>query len=226
MPVALAQPRKLALALLLLVVVAVALASSLTATDAGARPDDEEPARVLSLSAGGQFVFWDLGPAQAADLFGPVKIAWLFDPDTSTWTSFIPALGVVNFPLRDGDVLWIVSEAAQEIVIGPGFPQVRVRAPIDAVEINVAESFPVQYFVHILSGLPSGCDEFDALDVARDGLTIRIDVWNLTPAPEADIACTTIYGTVEHNVALGSDFEPGLEYSVLVNDVETTFVAQ
>ena len=226
MPVALAQPRKLALALLLLVVVAVALASSLTATDAGARPDDEEPARVLSLSAGGQFVFWDLGPAQAADLFGPVKIAWLFDPDALSWTSFIPALGVVNFPLRDGDVLWIVSQAVQEIVIEPGFPQVRVRAPIDAVEINIAESFPVQVFVHILSGLPSGCDEFDALDVARDGLTIRIDVWNLAPAPEADIACTTIYGTVEHNVALGSDFESGREYSVLVNDIETTFVAQ
>ncbi len=73
---------------------------------------------VLSLRAGGQFVFWDLGPATAAEVFGSVKIAWLFDQDSATWTAFVPALGSANFPLGNGVVLWVVSETVQEIVVG------------------------------------------------------------------------------------------------------------
>ena len=45
------------------------------------------------------------------------KIAWLFDPAAVSWTSFIPVLGITNFALSQGAVLWIVSEAAQEIVL-------------------------------------------------------------------------------------------------------------
>ncbi len=79
----------------------------------------EEPpaAEVLTLRAGGQFVLWTFGPALAADLFGVVKIAWLFDSTTVSWTSFIPPLGIINFALNDGAVLWIVSETAQAIPI-------------------------------------------------------------------------------------------------------------
>ena len=42
------------------------------------------------------------------------------------WTSFVPALGVVNFALSDGAVLWIVSEGAQEIPIGGGGPAIPI----------------------------------------------------------------------------------------------------
>ncbi len=44
-------------------------------------------------------------------------LAWLFDSTTISWTSFIPPLGIVNFALNDGAVLWIVSETVQEIEI-------------------------------------------------------------------------------------------------------------
>jgi hypothetical protein len=40
------------------------------------------------------------------------------------------------------------------------------------------------------------------------------------------MACTDVYGTVEHNIPLGSDFDPGTMYTVLVNDVAETFVTQ
>ena len=71
----------------------------------------------LSLNAGGQFVFWQFGPHTADHIFAGVKIAWLFDATTVSWTSFVPALGIVNFALFDGTVLWVVSDTAQEVEV-------------------------------------------------------------------------------------------------------------
>ena len=84
-------------------------------------PPEEQPpiggGETLSLVAGGQFVFWAFGPALAADVFGAVKIAWLFDPAAVSWISFIPALGVTNFALSQGVVLWIVTNTGLEIEV-------------------------------------------------------------------------------------------------------------
>jgi hypothetical protein len=90
-------------------------------------------------------------------------------------------------------------------------------APIDGVVINVAESFPLQYFVAVTSGLPSGCARFGGYSVDRDGTTIRIAVTNLVPA-DKQIACTAIYGIVETSIPLGSAFDPDTTYTVIVND--------
>jgi heat shock protein HslJ/LysM repeat protein len=106
----------------------------------------------------------------------------------------------------------------------PGEPEmVEKLAPIDRVEILVAESFPPQYFVLVESGLPNGCVEFDRYEVTRDGDAIRVAVINLEPV---GMECEDVYGTVEHNVPLGSDFDPGTTYTVLVNDVAETFVTE
>ena len=99
-------------------------------------------------------------------------------------------------------------------------------APIGRVEINVAESFPPQYFVDVVSGLPNGCARFDSIETSRSGDTIRLVVVNLVPDPRSKVVCTMIYGTVQHHVALGTDFEPGHTYTVVVNDVTETFQAQ
>ena len=101
---------------------------------------------------------------------------------------------------------------------------VEVPAPIDSVDINIAESFPPQYFVQVKSGLPNACYEFNGYDVSRDGETVRITVTNLKP--EQQLMCAEIYRTVESNVALGSDFEGGKTYTVHVNDLTETFIAQ
>lgn len=66
----------------------------------------------LTLSDGGQFLFWNLAPASASDVFTTVTIAWLFNAIAVNWTSFIPALGVTNFPLSNGAVRWVVSDGA------------------------------------------------------------------------------------------------------------------
>ncbi len=102
----------------------------------------------------------------------------------------------------------------------PGFRQVNTLAPIEDVQVNIAESFPVQVFVVVSSGLPSGCAEFDRIDVERmDSSQINLTVWNLVPAPDELIACTAIYGVTQNTVALGSDFESGVEQVVVVNGV-------
>ena len=102
-----------------------------------------------------------------------------------------------------------------------------VPAPIESVEINIAESFPPKYFVAIKSGLPSGCAEFRGYDVSKEGNTVNIEVTNLEPAPGQLIPCTAIYGYHDTNINLGSDFTGGETYSVVVNGLVTeTFVAQ
>ena len=72
----------------------------------------------IELKAGGQFVFWQHGPVQAANVFGVVKIAWLWNAVAFSWTSFVPALGVVNFSANEGDFLWVVTFGALTLVIG------------------------------------------------------------------------------------------------------------
>lgn len=104
---------------------------------------------------------------------------------------------------------------------------VKVPAPIESVDIVVAESFPPQYFVHIVSGLPNGCVEFYGYEETREGNSISITVTNLEPAPTNNtLACAAIYLTQETSVALGKDFESGETYTVMVNDVTETFEAQ
>ena len=99
-------------------------------------------------------------------------------------------------------------------------------APIDGLDIAVAESFPPQYFVHILAGLPSGCAEQYTHSFTRTGNRIEVEVLNSLPT--GAMACTAIYGIYELNIALGSDFSPGETYTVSVNDgaATTEFVAQ
>lgn len=93
-------------------------------------------------------------------------------------------------------------------------------APIDRLDVRVAESFPVQVFVDLTSGLPGGCARFDHYTVARSGAVITITAWNTMPT--AAVACTAIYGYVLQTIALGSDFPAG-QYTVRANDVTTSF---
>ncbi len=100
-----------------------------------------------------------------------------------------------------------------------------VPAPIDGLEILVLESFPPQYLLNVQAGLPSGCAQQYKHEAEREGNVITVTVLNSLPTA-TDMACTAIYGMYELNINLGSDFEPGETYTVLVNDKETSFTAQ
>ncbi len=108
---------------------------------------------------------------------------------------------------------------------GAGDDMKPVTAPIDGVEVVIAESYPPQHFLTVTSGLRNGCVQFDSYEVSRLDRTIEITVTNLEPA-DRDRPCTDVYGTVETRIALGSEFEPGQTYTVNINDFTTTFVTQ
>jgi LysM repeat protein len=101
--------------------------------------------------------------------------------------------------------------------------RVEVLAPIDRVEVLVAESWPPQYFLAVTSGLPNACVKFERYEVTREGDTIRVAVINSQPV---GVPCEDVYGTVEHSIPLGSDLRAGTTYTVVVNDVTETFVTQ
>ena len=101
-----------------------------------------------------------------------------------------------------------------------------VLAPIESADILIRESFPPQYALDIVSGLPSGCAQFSRIGVAREGASINVTVWNSVPAAD-DVACTMIYRTTRNTTELGSDFESGRTYEVRVNGEQTIpFTAQ
>ena len=99
-------------------------------------------------------------------------------------------------------------------------------ARIDSVEIAVAESWPPQYFVQVVSVQPDGCHAFDGYTVDREDQAIRIEVLNRVPANLDELACTLAITMTESNISLGTDFESGATYTVTVNDVTRTFEAQ
>ena len=101
-----------------------------------------------------------------------------------------------------------------------------VPAPIEKLEILVRESFPPGYTLHITSGLPGGCAQFEAATITgRSGNTITVSVTNTIPADDG-VICTAIYGYKETNVDLGQEFVSGRTNTVQVNDEQTTFTAQ
>ena len=102
---------------------------------------------------------------------------------------------------------------------------VQVAAPIESIEVLIMESFPPQYSVVVVSGLPNSCITFGGYTLTRDGNTIRVDVINWNPA-NPDVLCLQVYGIVETNILLGSDFEPGKTYMVNVNEVTKSFKGQ
>ncbi|MDA0353041.1 MAG: hypothetical protein O3A10_12625 [Chloroflexi bacterium] len=102
-----------------------------------------------------------------------------------------------------------------------------VEAPVESIDILMLKSLPVQFRVEIVSGLPNGCHLFERYEVEReDGATdIEITVWNTIPVGD-DIACAEIYGTRSGSVDLGTDFESGVEYTVIAGEVRQTFIGQ
>ena len=106
---------------------------------------------------------------------------------------------------------------------GCGIIKVKVLAPIEDVDIWADNSSPREYFVDVVSGEPTTCSKFDSYNVTRAGnTTIIVEIFNLR---NIFGACGEELRFAEHTIPLGSDFVPGVNYTVEVNDVTETFVA-
>lgn len=96
-------------------------------------------------------------------------------------------------------------------------------APIYDIDIWADNSSPSHYFVDVVIGEHTSCNSFDSYNVTRTGnTTIRVEIVNkhITGEP-----CEEYVKYVEHTIPLGSDFVPGGNYTVEINDVTVNFVA-
>ncbi len=138
----------------------------------------------------------------------------------ATWTRWEPSDG--DEPVHSDDpgenLPPPVEPTDHEVVAEP--------APIESFELQIMESYPVQYAILIVSGLQNSCVSFEGFDVTREGNSMKIEVTNLVSAPGTVIACAEVYGMVESLVQLGSDFTSGETYLVEINDQSMEFVAQ
>ncbi len=102
------------------------------------------------------------------------------------------------------------------------------ESPIERADIETSGAAPGHYALRVLSGLPSGssCSHFNGYEIRR-AESNRIDVL-ITHHQVADsnVPCTADYPLVETTIPLGADFDPGAEYTVVVNaDTSVEFVA-
>ena len=102
--------------------------------------------------------------------------------------------------------------------------KVRVLVPIDATDIRVLEAFPPQYVLNVTAGLANGFARADGYQVDRIGDTVRVRIYNTMQV--SNVVCTQIYGTYVLNINLGSDFQPGRDYTVDINEQLKTLRAQ
>lgn len=117
------------------------------------------------------------------------------------------------------------ASCASAVERGPTSPsssgRQEVLAPIDGLDVSVLLSSPPQYMLSVRAG---GCAKRHRHETKREADAITVTVMNWMPTGRPP--CTMIYGSYELNINLGSDFRPGITYSVSVNDKRTVFVAQ
>ena len=99
-----------------------------------------------------------------------------------------------------------------------------VEAPIESAGVSIAESFPPQYFLQVVSGLSNGATTFGNFAVKRDGNVVAVSVTNYV---RTDMPAIQLYGIHRSNIALGSEFTSGETYAIVINgEPITEFTAQ
>ena len=103
------------------------------------------------------------------------------------------------------------------------------ESPIELAEIRSRAGAPGEYELLVVSGMSNGssCSQFNGYEIRRSEsgkIEVRITHHEVSD-PMA--VCTADYPIVETTVPMGSNFEPGVEYTVVVNSgTSVKFIAQ
>lgn len=101
------------------------------------------------------------------------------------------------------------------------------ESPIESAEIVVSEGARPQYMLRIISGMPKGteCSQFNGYEIQRrEQGTIDVAITHHEIA-DPSVTCQGDHLLVQTTVPLGTNFEPGVEYTVGINsDVTKSFV--
>ncbi len=103
------------------------------------------------------------------------------------------------------------------------------ESPIETAGVVILESEPPQYQLRVVSGMPrgSGCSQFNGYEIRRRESNLIDVVVTHHQVSDQLVVCTADYPVVETTVPLGSDFEPGAEYTVSINsDTIVSLVAR
>ena len=150
----------------------------------------------------------------------------------------LDAVEPIRQPLRSGQTYRVIANGRETTSFTLPRPGLRdpfiAESPIERAEVMILESDPPQYQLLVVSALPEGssCSQFNGYEIRRrDAGRIEVVITYHQIAdpvvPFTAVPCTADRPIVETDVPLGSDFEPGVEYTVTVNtDATTSFVAQ
>ena len=99
----------------------------------------------------------------------------------------------------------------------------KLPAEIKDLFVEPTEDDPASYVLTVVGVLPNDCYKYDSQKVSRKDKTITVTVNNLI---DRDGTCKGKAKTYELEIDLGSDFEPGTRYTVLVNGERIRFTTE
>ena len=163
-------------------------------------------------------------------LMQPPPTAWGIPCDEQVVE--LDAVEPIKVSLEPGETYRVIVNDSATSSLSLPRPSLRdtfvAESPIQSAEVAMLESFPPQYQLRVVSGLPkgSGCSQFNGFEVRRrESNEIEVVVTHHEVSDQL-VVCTADFSIVETNVPLGSGFELGEEYTVRVNsDMATSFVA-
>ena len=169
-------------------------------------------------------------------LMQPPPTSWAIPCDEQVVE--LDAVEPIRQPLRSGQTYRVIANGQETTsftlpLLGRRHTFI-AESPIELAEVVILESAPPQYQLRVLSALAKGssCSQFNGYEIRRrDAGRIEVVITYHQIAdpvvPFTAVPCTADRPIVETDVPLGSDFEPGVEYTVTVNtDTTTSFVAQ
>ena len=164
-------------------------------------------------------------------LMQPPPTAWAIPCDEQLVE--LDAVEPVEAPLVPGETYYVIVNDTATTSFTLPRPNIGhtfiAESPIQSAEIMVLESAPPQYQLRVVSGLPrgSGCSQVNGYEILRrEANEIEVVVTHHEVADQ-QVVCTADFPIVETNVPLGSNFEPGEEYTIRVNsDITVSFEAQ
>ena len=164
------------------------------------------------------------------DGYNIVATVTLMQPPPTSWaipcheqTVELDTVMLIDAPLEPGPTYRVIVndfETTTFTLPAPDLPYTFIaESPIESAEVLISESDPPQYQLRVVSGMPrgNGCSQFNGYEIRRsEPNRIEVAVTH-HQVSDPDVVCTADYPIVETFVPLGSDFEPGAEYTVTVN---------
>ena len=139
----------------------------------------------------------------------------------------LDAVEPINGTLEPGQTYRVIVNGLETTTFTVPSPGLRdtfiAESPVESVEVITLEQTPPNYRLRVVSGMPrgSGCSQFNGYEIRRREPS-KIDVViTYHQVANPSVICTADYPIVETNVPLGSEFEPGVEYTVSVNSEVT-----